>query len=424
LAAEDCLILLKDRFPAYITRERFEANQARLTANRSRIESAGAVRDGSALLAGVVWCGRCGRRMYVRYGSAHRRPGYVCSTLRSDYAMPLCQSASAAEVESWVAEQILEVIQPAVLEASLDAAAAVERRRRQMTRHWQQRVERARYEADRAARQYQACEPENRLVARTLERCWEEALEAVQQLEAEFDRYTRTQPRLLGEADRERIRRLAAEVPALWQATSTTPADRRQVVRLLVERVVLTVDAGDDRVTVRVEWAGGVVRERVIHRSVRGYKDQQSWVCLSERLAALHGRGETPEAIATALDREGFRPPKRASRFTAGMVRRLLHELGLRRRVPRAPEPAGVLSPGERWLHDLARDLALSPHTLHGWRKKGWLHARQVGGRGGPWAVWADACELARLRALKECPRTWPYRERLAELRTPGRRLG
>ena len=83
----------------------------------------------------------------------------------------------------------------------------------------------------------------------------------------------------------------------------------------------------------------------------------------------MHGRGETPEAIAAAVDRDGFRPPKRASRFTAGMVRRLLHELGLRPHVPHTPAPAGVLSPEERWFHDLVRDLALSPHTLHGWRK-------------------------------------------------------
>ena len=99
-----------------------------------------------------------------------------------------------------------------------------------------------------------------------------------------------------------------------------------------------------------------------------GYKDQQPWSCLSDRLATMHGRGETPEAIAAALDRDGFRPPKRASRFTAGMVRRLLHELGLRRACRTRPR-AGVLSPEERWFHDLARDLALSPHTLHGWRK-------------------------------------------------------
>src|SRR3954447_8555649 len=95
LAAEDCLVFLKGRFPAYITWERFEANQQRLAANRSRAEAAGAVRGGAALLAGVVWCGRCGRRMYVRYGQRNRRATYVCSWQRSDYGLPLCQSASA-----------------------------------------------------------------------------------------------------------------------------------------------------------------------------------------------------------------------------------------------------------------------------------------------------------------------------------------
>src|SRR4051812_42870744 len=223
LAAEECPVLLKDRLPAYITWERFEANQLRLAANRARAESAGAVRNGSALLAGVVWCGRCGKRMYVRYGRPDRRPSYVCSTLRSDYGLPLCQSVTAAEVETWVAEQVLEALQPAVLEASLDVAAEVEQRRRQVIRHREQRIERARYEADRAARQYQACEPENRLVARTLERRWEEALQAVQHLEAEFDRFRRTQPRALDESDRERIRRLAEEAPALWRTATTTP---------------------------------------------------------------------------------------------------------------------------------------------------------------------------------------------------------
>jgi DNA invertase Pin-like site-specific DNA recombinase len=422
LAAEDCLVFLKDRFPAYITWERFESNQSRLAANRSRAESAGAVRDGAALLAGVVWCGRCGKRMYVRYGRTGRRPSYVCSTLRSDYGLPLCQSTTAAEVESWVAEEVLEALQPAVLDASLGAAAEVEEQRRQVTRNWEQRVERARYEADRSARQYHACEPENRLVARTLERRWDESLRAVRQLETEFERFTRTQPRPLGEAERERILRLAGEVPSLWRAPTTTPVDRRQVVRLLIDRVVLNVAPGDDRVTVRVEWAGGAVRERAIHRAVQGYKNQQSWQRLSDRLTTLHGRGEAPKAIATALDRDGFRPPRQASRFTAGMVRRLLHELGLRPRVPRRPASSEVLSPGEWWLHDLARALGLSPYTLHGWRKKGWMHIRQVGSRGGPWAVWAGATELDRLRALKECPRLWTHRERLAELRVPGPR--
>jgi transposase-like protein len=172
---------------------------------------------------------------------------------------------------------------------------------------------------------------------------------------------------------------------------------------------------------VRVEWAGGAVRERMLPREANRYKDQQAWQSLSARLAALHELGETPKVIATVLDREGFRPPKRAARFTGGMVRRLLHELGLRPRVPRRTA-AAVLSSGEIWLHQLAQELAVSPHTLHGWRRKGWMHTRQLGGRGGPWAVWADPNELDRLRALKECPRLWNHQERLARLRTPGPR--
>ena len=422
-AAEDCLVFLRDRFPAYIPWDRFEANQTRLASNRSRAESAGAVRDGAALLAGVVWCGRCGKRMFVRYGRSDRRPSYVCSTLRSDYGLPLCQSAPAAVVEEWVAEQVLATLRPAALEASLTAMADVEDRRRQDRRHGEQRIERARYEADRAARQYHACEPENRLVARTLERRWDETLRDVQRREDEFDRFTRSQPRSLGEADRDQIRRLAEEVPTVWHAPTTTAADRRQIVRFLIERAILTVPPGDDRVLVRVEWAGGAVREHTVPRSVQGYEQLPDWPRLTERLAALHHSGTTPKDIAAAFDRDGFRPPKRATRFTGAMVRQLLDRLGLRPRVSRLAASDDVLSPGEHRLHDLAPQLGVSPHTLHGWRRKGWVHARQMGGRGGPWVIWADAAELDRLRALKACPTLWSHRTRLAELRVPGPKI-
>ena len=421
-AAEDCLVFLKDRFPAYITWTQFEANQERLAANRSRSGSAGAVRNGAALLAGVVRCGRCGKRMYVRYGRAGQGPAYVCSTLRSDYARPLCQSTSAGGVEGWVAEQILSALQPAALDASLTASAAVEDQRRQLTRHWEQRVERAKYEADRAARQYHACEPENRLVARALEQRWDESLREVVRLEAEFERFNRTQPRLLDEADRDRVRRLAEQVPAVWHAPTTTAADRRQIVRLLIDRVVLTVEPNDDRVGVRIEWAGGAVREQTVRRAVRGYQHLRDWPQLSARLAALHEQSQTPAAIATALNQAGFRAPKRAGAFTAGMVRRLLDELGLRPRVPRRTSAVGPLAEGEWWLHELARHLGVSPHTLHGWRTKGWLHARQLGGRGGPWAVWAGGLEPTRLQELKACPRVWANRARLTQLRVPSPR--
>lgn len=208
----------------------------------------------------------------------------------------------------------------------------------------------------------------------------------------------------------------------MWHAPTTTAADRRQIVRLLVERVVLTVEPNGDRVGVRVEWSGGAVREQTVRRAVSGYQHLRDWPQLSARLAALHEQRQTPAAIAIALNQAGFRAPKRAGAFTAGMVRRLLDELGLRPRVPRSTSPVGPRAEGERWLHELARQLGVSPHTLHGWRKKGWLHARQLGGRGGPWAVWAGGSELTRLQELKACPRVWANRARLTQLRVPSPR--
>jgi hypothetical protein len=419
LAAEDCQVFLKDRMPAYITWARFEANQKRLEANRSRSDAAGAVRRGSALLAGLVWCGRCGRRMYVRYGGRSNQPAYICSWQRSDYGLPLCQSASAASIEGWLGEELLAALEPAALDASLAAASEVEGQRRQMTLQWEHRLERARFEAERAARQYHACEPENRLVARTLERRWDEALREQDRLGDEFDRFTRTQPRSLDAADQDQIRRLAEEVPTLWHAATTSSADRRQIVRLLVERIVLSVDPKDAKVEVRIEWAGGAVRERVLPRTVQRYECQKDWPRLTARLDELHRSGLTPAAIAATLNDEGFIAPKRATRLSAGMVRGLLDRLGLRRRIPRCKASPGMLATGEWWLHDLACHLDLSPHTLHGWRRRGWLHARQLGGRGGPWSVWANEREVSRLVQLKSCPRLWSNRDQLAELRVP-----
>ena len=419
LAAEDCLVFLKDRLPAYITWDRFEANQKRLEANRSRSDAAGSVRRGSALLAGLVWCGRCGRRMYVRYGGRSNQPAYICSAQRSDHGLPLCQSASAASIEGWLAEELLAALEPAALDASLAAASEVEGQRRQMTLQWEHRRERARFEAERAARQYHACEPENRLVARTLERRWDEALREQDRLGDEFARFQRAQPRPLDGADQDQIRRLAEEVPTLWHAATTTSADRRQLVRLLVDRIVLNVDSSDAKVAMRVEWAGGAVRERILPRAVQGYECQKDWPRLTARLGELHASGLNPAAIAATLNDEGFIAPKRATRLSAGMVRRLLDRLGLRQRVPRCSASTGALAPGEWWLHDLARHLDLSLHTLHGWRRRGWLHARQSGGRGGPWAVWANDREINRLVQLKACPRLWPNRDQLAELRVP-----
>jgi DNA invertase Pin-like site-specific DNA recombinase len=417
---EDCLVLIRDRLPAYITWDRLQANQDRLAANRAKCDSPGAPRQGRSLLGGLLWCGRCGRRMVVRCSGPEGRHRYSCTCGSANYGEPLCQCLSGAVIDGLVREQILAAVEPAALEASLAAVAEVERERAELTRHWQLRRERARYEAERAARQYQACEPENRLVGRELERRWEEALKAQRQIEDEHERWRRSAPGRLSPDDEVAIRTLAADLPAVWRAATTSPAERQRIARLLIERVSVTVDKTSERVDVELQWVGGLVQSHTLGRPVTRYDLQSDYPRLVERLRALCGERLSSAAIAERLNAEGFRPPKRTNRFTGPMVLRLTSHLGLERREHHG-SLAG-LSRDEYRPMGLARRLGMSRDTVRRWLRAGWLTVRQDAQ--GHHVIWADAAELRRLRELHRLPRTWSNKGRLAELKKPKLRPG
>ena len=416
---EECLVLLRDRLPAYISWERFEANQERLTANRNLPSTPGAPRQGPALLAGLVRCGRCGRRLTVRYAGPKQRVSYTCTRGSADYAEPLCQGLSnATALEERVAAQLLAAVQPAALEASLAAVAGVERQRAELTRQWQLRRERAAIDVDRAARQYQACEPENRLVARELERRWEETLKQQRQLDAEYERFVRSAPAELSDTAWSSIRALAADLPAVWSAVTTTPADRQRIARLLLERVVVTVDKASERVDVVLHWVGGMAQAHTITRPVTRYCQQSDYPRLVARLRELCTGRDNSASIAERLNAEGFRPPKRTTRCTGEMVRRLTAHLGLARRQ-RHGSTAG-LGPDEYRPMGLARRLGISRDTVRRWLRAGWLNLRRD--EEGHHVIWADAGERRRLRELHALPRSWANKKRLAKLKKPNPR--
>jgi DNA invertase Pin-like site-specific DNA recombinase len=416
--AEECLVLIRDRFPAYITWDRFQANQERLAANRARHEAQGAPREGAALLKGLIRCGRCGQRMFVHYASSADRYTYVCGHAVADYAEPLCQSLSGSGLDELVERHILAAVEPAALEASMAAVEDIERERADLQRHWQLRCERTQYEVDRAARQYHACEPENRLVARELERRWDEALSEQRKLTDEFERWQRAAPPCLSADDCALIRSLATDLPALWRADTTTVQDRVRIARLLLEKVEVTVDKTSERVAVRLHWVGGVIQEQVLNRPVKCYAQMTTYPKLAAKLRALHKERLNAKKIADRLNTAGFRPPKRTTRFTGAMVRRLMERLGLPRRE-RLGSQAGL------GLHEwrpgaLARHLDISRDTINTWRSKGWLHSRRDAD--GYWILWADADEIARLGELHALPRTWANKSRLKQLSRPKRR--
>jgi hypothetical protein len=416
---QDCLVLLAGHCPAYISAERFWANQQRLAAHRARAASPGAVRQGPSLLGGLLVCARCERRLVVQYTNAGQGLRYSCSRGVSDYGESPCQSLSGQRLDALVSRQVLLALQPAALELHLAAAAEVEQERQRLHRHWQQQLERARYETDRAARQYQAVEPENRLVARELERRWQEALHGQRRLEEDYERFCASQPAALSAAEREQIRALARDLPELGHAATTTAAERQRLVRFLVERVVVDVQGTTDQVAVAIHWAGGSVSQHTLARAVQRYDQLADYARLGARIAELRAEGQSMAAVAQGLNREGFHPPKRAARFTAAMVAGFLAKGGLSGPRPRALSAAGLLRKGEWLLSDLARELGMPSATLHRWRKVGWVQARKLAVPGGPWALWAPAPERKRLARLRQYQRKRRDQPIPAELTTP-----
>jgi hypothetical protein len=288
------------------------------------------------------------------------------------------------------------------------AEHALRAERERLEAHWHQRLERARYSVQRAARQYEAVEPENRLVARELERRWEEALSHEQHLQEEYARCRRERPPELTSREREAILHLAHDVPALWHAPATTPQDRQEIVRLLVERVIVEVHDDSEQVEVTLHWAGGATSSHRLRRPVARDAQLSSSPILVARIDDLRRSGHSFAQIAEHLNREGFYPPKRTERFTGETVARLLSRRGLHGPRPRAMVDRNVLRPYEYWLADLARELNMPIATLHKWQRLGWVYSRKVTVASGRWALWADAHALERLRQLRAYQRKWP----------------
>jgi Recombinase zinc beta ribbon domain/Recombinase len=398
MTTDEWLVLLPNHCPAYISPEQYERNQARLAANRARADALGVARSGPALLAGLVVCARCGCRLNVHYDDGGTRlHTYECVERWTHYGEPRCQHLAGPCLDAFVSQQVLSALEPAALELSLTATERLEQERAELDRLWQQRRERAAYEVERAARQYHAVEPEHRLVARTLEHAWEEKLAAQQQLEEEYHRFVQHKPRLLSEAEREAIRCLATDLPTLWRASTTTAADRKEIIRQVVERVIVEVQGSSERVKARIEWIGGGHTEGVVLRPIGKLSDLSTYSQICHQVEVLTEAGWTAAAIAQALSDAGFRPSRSNTGFRAQTIRQLQRQLGVRAPRPRVRQHDALL-PDEWWPAELVRTLGIPRASLHHWIRQGLVRARQLDEPLHRWVVWADEAEQERLR--------------------------
>ena len=395
-------VVLKGHRPAYISWEDYERNLSQLEQNRAR--ALGAPRHGPSLLSGLLRCGRCSHRMAVSYSNGCQR--YSCSRDAVDYGAPFCQSLAGKALDAKISELVLQALQPSALEVSMRVAEDLEVEHRRLEQNWKQRTERAQYEVDRAARQYNEVEPENRLVARTLESQLEEKLVAQRTVEEEHHRWLARQPSPLSAEERKAIKALASDIPALWNASTTTSLEKQTIIRQLIEDIVVTVERNTERVKVVVHWVGGHKTETEVTRPVARLDQLSYWPKLIARILELRGKGLTSKGVAHQLNVEGWRPAKRRLTFNGEMVRTILSRQGLTRWNGRKALPARPkLKPGEWYLADLAAKLSMPVITLHSWIRRSWVKAHQLDIIRRPWVIRADAQELARLMALRAAPK-------------------
>ena len=403
-AEDEWLARIEGALPAYISVGQYRANLARLAANDPRAGTPGAVRYGPALLAGLLRCGRCARRMTVTYHVDNGIPriSYDCTGARAEYGGPACQHMSGRCLDVFVTGQVLAALVPAAAEVSLRAAEQILADRAGIEKIWRLRLERAQIDVDRAQRCYRLTEPENRLVARALEKDWEAALAARQQLTEDWHRFCQNAPPALTTQQKAAITAAAADLPGLWAAPSTTDADRKEVIRAVIDEITIAIRGRSELVDVTVSWAGGQQTHEVIRRPIQRSEDLSYYPHLTERITELASAGWDPGRIADQLNTEGFLPARGAGPIRHRLVTQILHRTGApitHRRQPLPAHPDDAPGKHEWWLPLLAAELGVTTGTIRKWLHQGRITGRQETRHPHRWIIHADPSALAELRA-------------------------
>jgi hypothetical protein len=372
LPREQWTALIPEAHPGYLSFEQFEINE-RLLADNAQAHgaerAAGPAREGPALLQGLAICGRCGHRMTVRYH--HRRgtlvPDYRCVGENIQRGAPRCLQVPGHGVDAAIGQLLLDTVTPLALEVALTVQTELEARADEADLLRQSHIERARQRAELARRRYLSVDPDNRLVADTLEADWNDTLRALQTAQDDYQRATAAAHATLSDEHKARVRQLAADFPALWTNPSTPQRERKRIARLLIEDVTL---AKTDRIHLHVRFRGGQTTSLTIPIPPNSWQQRQTdpdTLALLDRLLDDHTDAEAAEQLNHADRRSGMNRP-----FTARIV------LGLRRdhQLPSHADrlrARGLLTPDQ-----IAKRLAVHPTTIKRWHTAGLLTSHKA----------------------------------------------
>jgi transposase len=406
LPRSEWAVLIPDHHPGFVTWERYEHIQDQLRANwrAPRGHGGGAVREGTALLQGRVRCGHCGRMMQVGYsGTTGNTPRYICGRNKQLYGGERgCQSVGGRRLEKRVLDEVFAVLEPASLTATAKALAEADANHRRHLAAFELAVERARFEADRARRQFDAVEPENRLVARTLERSLEDALVAQRQAEANLAARRLRQPTRLTDQETAWLARAGADVRAVFHAPTTTWRERKQLLRTVIDEVVITVHEPARHAEVNIVWEGGATTSLGLdlNKSGKHFRTtDEDTVDLVRRLAQRYD----DKTIAAVLSKQ-----RRRTGTGLAFTKTRVKTLRVSRGIPAYKPPQPVTPSGDDELvvsiTQAEKHLGVSRVTLYRWLNDGFITGEQLT-PGGPWHI--RITNDLRRRIVGDVPDGW-----------------
>jgi DNA invertase Pin-like site-specific DNA recombinase len=370
-------VTIPDHHPGYITADQFLANRHRLAANRTNADVlAGPAREGMCLLQGVLLCGTCGRKLGVRYtGNGGLYPIYQCNWKhREGLTSHACMCVPAKPIDAVLADRLVTAVTPLTIQLALEALTNLEERDQAIAAQWNRRIERARYDVDLAERRYEAVDPGNRLIAATLEQRWNDAMQRLNDLEAELAAFQRQTLRAITAEQKRHILQLGRDFPRLWMAPTTTAQDRKRMLRLLIKDV--TISKGDDRklLQAHIRWQGGTtetIEVRLPPNRAEAVRYPEAFIADIRELARRHDDGE----IVALLNRDG-RKSSTGKPFTVAMISWIRYK----HRIAGPPIPTGTLT-----VNETCARYGVSIWVVYYWINQGILPAQRKPGR--PYAV-------------------------------------
>ena len=391
-------VLICDHHEGYIDWTEFDRNQRLISdnANGKSFMSRGSIRRGEALLAGLLRCGHCGRKLHVAYSGQNGSSGrYHCRGSQFNHGGDPCISFGGMRIDRAVGTEVIERLQPLGIEAALGAIEARNAENTEKRRQIELALEQARYETARARRQYDAVDPDNRLVAAELEQRWNARLLALRAIEDERDALATNTKAALTQIERDRLLALGRDLESAWYSTSATPATRKRIIRTLIEEIVVRVE--DESLSLVIRWAGG---DHTPLQARKNRAGQHRWTTDNDvvKLVTVLARQMSDKAIASLLNRAG-----KTTGHGNGWTRSRVCFLRNHRKIP--PYREGERAErGEVTLAEAAAHLKVSEATVRRLINEQILPANQLC-KGAPWVIRADNLGLDTVRAAADARR-------------------